>query len=142
MSSGPKGSARGTIAFDHCRFEDAGWAGITVDSNPADGAKIVFADCVVADSAEHPSVKSPIVFKSHKEDRTEVGGVTFDGLTIKETTDRPLMKYYNVSGRRILGLAGRITVERKGKRMNYLVDQALADRLVPVHSLPAKAQKP
>jgi hypothetical protein len=141
-SCGKKGPVRGTIEFSHCQFEDAGRAGVTVTSNSVRGVKIRLADCTLADAAEKPSITSPIVFTSHKEDAEDVGGVEFAGLTIKETTNRPLMKFYNVSGRRIRNLSGSLTVERSGKRTDYPVDQALVDRLMPVKPSPVKPRKP
>jgi hypothetical protein len=140
-SCGKKGSVQGTIELSHCRFEDVGRAGITVASNSAHGVKIRFADCTLADPAEKPSVRSPIVFQSRKGDLDDIGGVEFTGLTIKETTNRPLMKFYNDSGRRVRGLSGSLAVERDGKRTNYVVDQALVDRLMPVRATPAKPAK-
>ncbi len=52
------------------------------------------------------------------------------------------MKFYNDSGRRVRDLSGSLTVERNGKRTNYVVDQALVDRLMPDHATPAKPRKP
>ena len=38
------------------------------------------------------------MFTSRKEDTEDIGGIEFADFTIKETTNRPLMKFYNVSG--------------------------------------------
>ena len=122
-SCGTKGPVQGTIEFNHCRFEDAGRAGITVTCNSVHGVKIRFADCTLADPAEKPSIGSPIVFQSRKGDMDDIGGVHFANFTIKETADRPLMKFYNDSGRRVRDLSGSLVVERNGKRTNYVVDQ-------------------
>jgi hypothetical protein len=137
-SCGKKGPVQGTIDFNHCRFEDTGRAGITVNSNSVHGVKIRFADCTLADAAEKPSIRSPILFNSHKEDLDDVGNVEFAGFTIKEKANRSLMKFYNDSGRRVRDLSGSLAVELDGKRTDYVVDQALVDRLMPVHAKPAK----
>ena len=70
-SCGKKGPVQGTIDFSHCRFEDAGRAGLTVTSNSVRGVKIRLADCTLADAADKPSIKvrpscSPRVRKTQK----------------------------------------------------------------------------
>ena len=78
-SCGKKGSVQGTIELSHCRFEDVGRAGITVASNSAHGVKIRFADCTLADPAEKPSVRSPIVFESRRGTWTTLAGWSLPG---------------------------------------------------------------
>jgi hypothetical protein len=100
--------------------------------------KIRFTNCTLADPAEKPVAKAPIVFNSRKEQSDDIGGVEFAGLTIREKTDRPLMKFYNASRCRVRNLSGSLTVELNGKRTDYVVDQALVDRLMPVRTKPKK----
>jgi hypothetical protein len=130
-SCGKKGPVRGTIEFSHCQFEDAGKAGITVACNSVRGVKIRFANCTLADASPKPTTEFPIVFACHAGDLDDIGGVDFADFTLKETTDRPLMKFYGIHGRRISGLSGSLTVERNGQRTNYVVDRAFVDRLMP-----------
>ena len=137
-SCGKKGPVQGTIEFNHCRFEETGRAGITVTCNSIHGVKIRFADCTLADPAEKPSVRSPILFTSRKDDLEDIGNVEFTNFTIKEMAKRPLMKFYNESGRRVSGLSGSVAVELNGKRTNYVVDQALVERLMPAHAKPGQ----
>ncbi len=140
-SCGPKGPVRGTIDLVGCRFEDRGNAGVTVACNSVRGVKIRFADCTLADASPKPSARVPIVFASRTGDLDDIGNVEFANFTIKETTDRPLMKFYNVSGRRIRDLSGCLTVERNGKPTKYVVNQELVDRLMPVKPVAAKSPK-
>lgn len=130
-SCGPSGPARGTIDLVDCRFEESGKAGITVGSNSARGTKIRLVNCVLADASDSPVSTPPIMFSSSQGDEQEIGGVEFAGLTVRERTTRPLMKFYDIVGLRIGGLSGHLTVERGGERTNYVVDQAFIDRLMP-----------
>ena len=133
---GPKGPTRGTIEMVGCRFEDQGTAGLIIGPNSFRGVKVRLVDCTLADPSPKPTAQPPLVFASRHYDVEDTGNVEFVHFTLKETTDRPLMRFANGSGHRIHNLSGSLTVERNGKRTDYVVNQELVDRLMPVKPTP------
>ena len=133
---GPKGPTRGTIEIVGCRFEDDGTAGLQIGPNSVHGVKVRLVDCTLADPSPKPTAEPPLVFASRHYDVEDTGRVEFDHFTLKETTNRPLMRFSNGSGHRIYDLSGCLTVERSGKQTDYVVNQELVDRLMPVKPMP------
>jgi hypothetical protein len=130
-SCGPKGAVKGSIELVNCRFEDAGMTGINIGSKPPDGVKLRLVNCTLADPAEKPTQAAPILFSTRAGDLENIGGVAFVDCTLCERIDRPLMKFADGAGVRLLDVTGTLTVERQGQRTVHHLDQKLIDRWFP-----------
>ncbi|MBP8258459.1 MAG: right-handed parallel beta-helix repeat-containing protein [Verrucomicrobia bacterium] len=82
----------GRIDFVRCRLEEQGHAGITI-SKPAEGARLRFEDCLLADPAASPALASPIVLQARAGARLRLGGIDFGRLVCREKIRRPLFDY-------------------------------------------------
>lgn len=127
-SCGPNGAVRGLVELVGCRFEDAGTAGINIGSKPPSGAKLRVVNCVLADSAEEPGNRPPILFSTRAGDLENVGGVEFVDFVLRERCERPLMRFHDMCDLRVVDLSGNLIVHRGGQKTCYKVDQALVDR--------------
>lgn len=130
-SCGPAGAVKGLIEFINCRFEDVGRAGIHVGSKPPGGVKLRFVRCTLADPADKPAPAAPIVFSTRKGDLEGAGGVEFVDFTLCERIERPVMRFDDATGVRLLDVTGTIAVEREGRRTIHRLDQKLIDQWIP-----------
>ena len=83
-----------------------------------------------------------ILLNSRPDDMESIGRIDFGNLTIQERVDRPLMKFHDTAGLRVVDLRGTITVLRDGRREVVKVDDALIDRLMPFDPVLGIARRP
>jgi hypothetical protein len=137
-SGGPQGTLKGLIELVDCRFEDDNKGMIQFRGCSPDGLKIRLANCTLTDVSEKPIDKPFIIFSSYKGLDADFGGVEFDDLTLKTTTNRLLMGYHNQSKRPIHDISGTLIVDRNGQQTRHVVDQAFLDQCLAEN---AKAEK-
>lgn len=130
-SCGPSGAVKGAIEFVRCRFEDEGRAGINIGSKPPGGVKLKFDRCTLADPSDKPAAAAPFVFSTRPGDLENAGGVEFVDFTLRERTERPLMRYDDAIGLRLLDVSGTLIVERGERRTILTLDQKLIDQWFP-----------
>lgn len=115
---------KGTMEFINCRFEGSEQAPITIGDKPVAGVRVSFVNCAVVDPVLNQPTATPIVFTSAANGVGIIGGVVFDGCSIRMAQDRLPMSYQDMSGGVGLGdITGTLTVTRG--------DQQTVHRLTP-----------
>jgi len=132
VSSGPKGAVSGLIELIDCRFEDVGTTAITIDATTPRGVRLRMANCTLADPADQPKPASPILLKTRPDSLEPLGGIEFAGVTVRERSDRPLIKYNDPAGVPLVDVTGCITVERNGQRQEFHLDEPTLAQLIPL----------
>jgi hypothetical protein len=134
VSSGPQGPVPGLIELVNCRFEDVGTTAITIASTTPRGVRLRMVRCTLADPAEKSKAAAPILLQSRPDSLEPFGAIEFAGVTIREPMDRPLIKYDDPAGVSLVDVTGHITVERKGQRREFQLDEPTLARLIPLDS--------
>jgi hypothetical protein len=131
VSSGAKGPVPGLIEMINCRFEDVGTTAITIASTTPRGVRLRMVNCTLADPAEQSKLAAPIVLQTRPDSIEPLGAIEFAGVTIRERSDRPLIKYDDPAGVPLVEVTGNITVERKGQRHEFRLDEPTLAKLIP-----------
>jgi len=125
-------AVKGKIEFINCRFEASKHAGIVVNRKPAQGCKVVFANCVISNAAAEQPTQTPIMISSASRDTEDIGGIEFTNCMVLDPVERNPMSYTDLAGGlALVDVTGSLTVERQGTRQSYTIDQKLIDLWMP-----------
>ena len=122
---------RGSIAFDHCRFEASSHYGIGIDNKAVKGTAVTFSHCDLVNVAGEEVDQSPIVIKGGGSNTETLGGVVFDACTVKDKVERQPLFYDDVGGVRLKDITGSLDVISGGKTKHVELNQALLDKWFP-----------
>jgi hypothetical protein len=88
-------------------------------------------NCTLADPAEQSKVAATILLQTRPDSQEPMGGIEFAGVTVRERSERPLMKYDDPAGVPLVDVSGNITVERGGQRREFRLDEPTLAKLIP-----------
>ncbi|MBM4046257.1 MAG: right-handed parallel beta-helix repeat-containing protein [Planctomycetes bacterium] len=132
----PDRAVKGLVEFVNCKFEGSQGAGILINQKPADGCKLRFVNCEVANAAASQPTQSPIMISSGSGNMENVGGIEFVDCVVKDALDRKPLSYMDFSGGlKLVGVTGTLIQERDGERTVHQLDQKLIDAWFPHQAL-------
>jgi hypothetical protein len=135
-----KDAVRGSIEFVGCLFSGSKGAGIAVSGKPADGLKLRFESCTVADVALETPARSPIMLAAGADARRSIGGIEFAGCTIRDPLLRHPMDFIDSSGGiKVEKVTGKLILGRGGRRAEVPITDAVLAEWMPVLAFKAVA---
>lgn len=125
----------GKVEVVDCRFEGSKGTSVSIDRKPADGAAVVFENCVVDSPALAQPGIAPIVVRSQAGNRRSVGGVDFGNMTVIDPVERPVFGYEDwIGGTGVESLKGTFLIKRGGKEETIVLTKAWLSKAFPPRS--------
>ncbi len=94
----PRTCVPGSIEVIDCRFEGSEQAGLAVSNKPAEGCRVRFERCSIANVAQNQPKVAPILFSTSPDSTLNLGGVEFADVTIIDSLNRRPLGYSDRAG--------------------------------------------
>jgi hypothetical protein len=134
--NGADTAVQGRAEFAGCTFEGSRGPGIILNNKPAEGFPMRFEGCAVVNCAVEQPTQSPIMFGAEPAASRPVGGVQFIDCSLTDPVDRRPMSMNDFSGGLpVVGVSGRLTLDRNGQRDVLELTDGLLDEWMPTRKL-------
>jgi hypothetical protein len=128
-------TVRGSIEFVECSFVADRGAGVYIRGNEADGCLVRLERCEIERRDKSGSRLAPITIEAPRQPDVDVGNVHIDRCTIRDTIDRRPIALAASPMTRLRGLAGSLTCESPGGKVDYVLNKELLAEWFPRQGL-------
>lgn len=143
LCSAPKDPPGGLLRITDFVSEKDGMAGLSVQFNPSDAARVELENVVIRDAALKDDFFPPLYVQGIGSETRPPGNIHFKNVTIQDDRDRPILRIRDGKENKWKDITGEIVLVRNGKKETIRIDDAWLDKMrqASAPQKPAEAAK-